>query len=267
MDVNIRKENHPLVSVIIACYNAEKYIDTCLTALCSQTYSNIEIIICDDASKDESWRILEKWANLDSRIKILRNESNLFAASTRNRCFECANGDYFAIQDVDDISKPNRIEMLMNEILNDNVDFVSSGVDNFDEDPSIIMSQTYHKTTYPTKYNFLWGVSFFHPATLFKKECIKAVGGYRVAKETRRGQDYDMFMRLYAAGFKGKNLKTSLYLYRLDAANYKRRDFSSTIDEYLIRKANYKRLHMSIIGFPFTLKPFVAYLVQIIRHH
>lgn len=259
--------NMPLVSVIIACYNAEKYIDICLDALCRQTYPNIEIIVCDDASKDNSWPILNSWAEKDSRVKILKNAQNLFSAATRNRCFEQAHGDYFAIQDIDDISKPNRIEVLLNEILSDDVDFVSSGVDNFDQDPSVITSQTFHKTVYPSKYNFLWGVSFFHPATLFKKECIQKVGGYRVAKETRRGQDYDLFMRLYASGYRGKNLKQSLYLYRLDAANIKRRDFSSTIDEFTIRRKNYSKLGMSIIGLPFMLKPFLAYLIQIIRYH
>lgn len=263
----MNKLSKPLVTVIIACYNAEKYIDACLDALCNQTYNNIEIIVCDDASKDESWNVLQKWAKIDTRIIILRNDKNLFAASTRNKCFEQASGDYYAIQDVDDISKPNRIETLVNEILHDEVDFVSSGVDNFENDRNVITSHTYHKAIYPSKYNFLWGVSFFHPATLFTKECIRKVGGYRVAKETRRGQDYDMFMRLYACGFRGKNIKESLYLYRLDAANIKRRDFSSTIDEYIIRKKNYKQLGMRIIGFPFLFKPFLTYLIQLVKYY
>ena len=106
----------PLVSVIIACYNAENYIDQCFEALVGQTYQNIEIVVCDDASKDNSLIKLNEWAQRDTRIKVLHNEKNLFAAATRNYCFKEAKGDFFCIQDIDDVSMPNRIERLIEEL-------------------------------------------------------------------------------------------------------------------------------------------------------
>lgn len=257
-----------LVSVIIACYNAEKYIDLCLNSLINQTYNNIEIVVCDDCSKDRSFELLQGWADKDSRVIILRNEKNLMAAETRNRCFKASHGDYYLIQDIDDISKPNRVEVLLNALINEcgSIDFVSSQMAAFDKDPSVIDKIMDIRIEYPQKKHFLWGQPFYHPATLFTKKCIEAIGGYRVAEENRRAEDYDLFMRLYAKGFKGKNISEALYLFRMDAANIRRRDFKGRIGEHKARLHGFKELGMMPWAYPFTLKPFISYLYQQIKY-
>ena len=259
-------KKQPLVSVIIACYNGEKYIDQCLEALVNQTYKNIEVIICDDASKDKSLTLLKQWVAKDSRIVVLHNETNLFAAATRNRCLEVARGYFIAIQDVDDVSAFNRIEKLVEVMNNEDVDFVCSAAGAFYEDPTKI-DKIYSGKEYPTKWSFLWGIPFFHPATLFAKDCLKKVDGYRIAKETRRGQDYDLFMRLYAAGYKGKRIPDVLYYYRLDMGNIKRRDFDSTIGEFVIRWKGFKKLCLFPWALPFVFKPFLSHVVQFVRYY
>ena len=256
-----------LVSVIIACYNAAAYIDQCLESIVKQTYSNIEIIVCDDASTDDSLSILRKWESLDNRIKVIKNDTNLYAAATRNRCFEIAQGKYFLIQDVDDISYENRIESLISELEeNSEISFISSSMEAFDDDPNQpfrIMSQ---KNKFPSKWAFLWNSPFYHPSTMFKRECILDVQGYRVAEETRRGQDYDLYMRLYARGYKGENYDKVLYKFRLDKNNINRRTFKARIGEYKIRKKGFKNLHLYPIGYIFLMKPFVAHIVQKIKY-
>ena len=256
----------PLVSVIIACYNAELYIDQCLTALVEQTYQNIEIVVCDDASKDGSLGKLNKWAEKDSRIKVLHNDTNLFAAATRNKCFKEAQGNYFCIQDVDDVSMPNRIERLVDVIQSDDVDFVSSAMQCFDGALDNKTDVLICKKEYPTKKDFLRGISFCHPATLFTRECIEKIEGYRVSPDTRRCQDYDMFMRLYAAGFRGKNIAEILYGYRLDNDNYKRRTFNARLGEVKIRKKGYRELGIMLPwGWICAYKPILAHIVQLIK--
>ncbi len=266
MDKNIivtsEKTTTPLVSVIIACYNAQDYIDQCMESLVNQTYNNIEIVVCDDASKDNSYPILQEWAKNDSRIVVLKNENNLFAAATRNRCFEVAKGEYFCIQDVDDVSKTNRIEELVKEIQSENVDFISSAMQCFDGDVTNEKHVITHKT-YPQKKDFLYGISFCHPATIFTRKCIIEVGGYRVSPETRRCQDYDMFMRLYAKGYKGKNVSAPLYYYRLDEGTKKRgANYSATLCEYNVRKYGFKELRLPfLLRRVFILKPIMAYCI------
>ena len=257
----------PLVSVIIACFNAESYIDVCLNSLFEQTYQNYEIVVCDDGSTDLSLAKLQAWEKKDSRIILLHNNQNLFAAESRNRCFECANGDYFLIQDIDDVSSPFRIERLISALENNKeVDFASSQMEAFVDDyrkPFKLMDVGIEK---PSKKNFLWGLPFHHPATLFSRKCINAVGGYRIAKETRRCEDYDLFMRLFANGYRGINISEPLYYYRLDVANIQRREFRDRIDEYKVRKEGFKRLGLMPIGYLFVLKPFIAHFVQKIRY-
>ncbi len=261
-------EKSILVSVVIACYNGEKYIDLCLDSLVSQTYKNIEIIVCDDCSNDHSFEILKKWAKRDERVIVLRNDKNLMAGETRNRCFKASHGEYYLIQDIDDISKPNRIEVLLNSLINESgsIDFVSSQMAAFEKNPSVITKIMDFRVEYPQKWHFLWGQPFFHPATLFRKQCIDMVGGYRGVKENRRAEDYDLFMRLYANGFKGKNISVPLYLFRLDAANIRRRDFKGRIGEYKARLYGFKELGMMPWAYPFTLKPFISYIYQQIRY-
>jgi len=259
-------DDKPLVSIIVACYNAEKFIDLCFQSLLDQTYQNFEIVVCDDGSKDNSYEKLLEWKRKDDRIVVLRNESNLFAAETRNRCFKASRGSYFLIQDVDDVSKPHRLERLL-EVLCDepDIDFVSSRVETFHRNPEEIDFTGRLGVEYPTRKNFLWDIPFFHPATLFTRRCIDDVNGYRVAEETRRGQDYDLFARLYAKGYRGKNIPDCLYLYRKDCANFARSSFKARLGVYKIRNQAFKDLGMMPWAYPFTWKPVLTYFVQQVR--
>jgi len=251
-----------LISVIIACYNAELYIDECLDSIITQSYSNIEIIICDDASTDGSYSILEKWKIKDSRIILLRNEKNLFQATSRNSCINLAKGKYILIHDIDDLSAGNRIEVLLSNLLKNNVSFVSSSMATIDDQGKVSYDKILKHKKWPNKYDFLWNVPFNHPATLFLTDEINKVNGYRVDKETKRGEDYDMFMRLYSIGAKGMNVDEPLYLYRLDSDNYKRRTFTARIDECKIRYKGFKKLNILIIGFPFVFKPLLVHFTK-----
>ena len=246
-------EKEPLVSVIIACHNCEKYIDKCIHSITNQTYKNIEIIICDDASEDKSVELIKKHQENDPRIIFLSNKKSLRAGATRNRCIACSSGEYILIQDADDYSDYSRIETLL-DVLNNNPDisFVSSAAYLFSNDDDAFDTILYPRKKRPQKKDFLWGISFVHAATLFRASCLKAVSGYRVAKETVRGQDYDMIMRLYAAGYTGMNIATPLYWVRVDKTSLKRRVKSSPYNEYLIRKKGYKLLGLMPIGYIFV---------------
>lgn len=250
------------VSVIIPCHNAFRYIDSCLNSIVGQTYSNLEIILCDDASTDGSLTKLLEWQEKDARIIVLQNAENLYAAASRNKCIDVSTGDYLLIQDVDDISEPNRVETLLYHIQRNEIDFVSSGMKLIREDSDTVYGQDVNKKRFPTRYDFLWNLPLFHPATMFTRTAVVSIGGYRIAPETRRGQDYDLFMRLYAAGYRGMNISDTLYLYRVGRENYKRRSFSARIGEMKIRYYGFKKMKILLIGMPFILKPLFAHVLR-----
>src|SRR5436190_1597301 len=112
MDINM-----PLVTVLLPCYNGELYIEEAVRSMMNQTYSNLEILIIDDFSSDNSNSILTRLATEDKRIRLVRNESNLKLIKTLNKGLGLATGIYIARMDADDISLPERIEKQMNFML------------------------------------------------------------------------------------------------------------------------------------------------------
>lgn len=255
--------NRPLVSVVIAAYNVEKYIETCITCIQNQTYDNWEIIVCNDASTDSTLDILTRLANDDTRIKIISSETNIFASGARNRCINEASGELIMIQDADDVCEPSRMEKLVDKYLETGCEIISSAHYLFDDNGKY--HTHYPKEEFPTKKSFLSGMPFCHAASLIKKDALHAVGSY--SKKTPRNEDYDMFMKLYAAGFKGCNIvDDALYGYRVDQNTLSRRTFAFRIDELKVRYSGYKALGILFPqGIIYCLKPILAYFVQIVR--
>lgn len=106
----------PLVSIVLATYNGEKFIRQQLDSVIHQTYHQLEITISDDGSTDNTWDILKEYQVSDSRIRIMRNEKNLGYTRNFERAIQITQGEYVAICDQDDIWRPEKIETLMRHI-------------------------------------------------------------------------------------------------------------------------------------------------------
>ncbi len=102
--------DRPLVSIGLPVYNGEKYLESALQSLLNQTYSNLELIICDNASTDSTRDICLKYAQSDPRIKYFRNDKNIGGANNHNLCFSLAKGKYFRWAAHDDVVTPDLIE-------------------------------------------------------------------------------------------------------------------------------------------------------------
>ena len=110
-----------LISVIIPLYNAEKYLKNCITSVVGQTYRNLEIILVDDGSNDNSLSICEKFALQDNRIKVF-HQNNGGVASARNKGLSEASGEFIAWVDSDDSIEPEYIEKLYDAVKEYNAD-------------------------------------------------------------------------------------------------------------------------------------------------
>ena len=97
----------------MSVYNGEKTLGKAIDSIIAQTYEDYEFIICDDASTDGTWSILEKYCEADNRIILLRHSENKGLGASLNDCLQAARGKYIARQDADDISKPERIELTL----------------------------------------------------------------------------------------------------------------------------------------------------------
>ena len=120
----------PKVSILIPVYKAEKYISQCLESVLRQTYNNLEIIIVDDASPDNSIAIAESLIQKNENkfdIKILHNEKNKGIAETRNTLLDYATGDYILFVDSDDYIEIDAIDSLANIVNKADCDIVRCG--------------------------------------------------------------------------------------------------------------------------------------------
>jgi glycosyltransferase involved in cell wall biosynthesis len=103
-----------MISVVITCYNLEDYISRCLESIIYQTHKNLEIIVINDYSTDNSLNIINEFIKKDSRIKVINNEKNYGAGKSRKIGIEAANGKYISLIDGDDYITENFLESLYN---------------------------------------------------------------------------------------------------------------------------------------------------------
>lgn len=139
----------PLVSVIVPIYNSELYLENCINNILKQTYKNIQIIIVNDGSTDNSLELCEKIK--DDRIEVYSKE-NGGASSARNFGLEHRKGKYVLFVDSDDFLKENAIEELVKRAEKENADCVYYEADNFTEDEIISVKKNglLHSRRYPT---------------------------------------------------------------------------------------------------------------------
>lgn len=102
-----------MISVIVPIYNMEKYLKRCLDSIVNQTYSDLEIILINDGSKDNSKEICDDYAKKDKRIRVIHKDNEGVSAA-RNDGIDAANGEYLAFVDSDDYIAPDMIERLYN---------------------------------------------------------------------------------------------------------------------------------------------------------
>ena len=116
-----------LISVIVPVYNSEKYLKECINSILHQTYENIEIIIINDGSTDNSLLISQELQKEDKRIKII-NQKNSGVSYSRNKGIQEATGEYIMFVDSDDFIVQNYIELMYKEITKNNYDACISGM-------------------------------------------------------------------------------------------------------------------------------------------
>ncbi|WP_407374831.1 glycosyltransferase [Methanobrevibacter sp.] len=246
--------NNYRISVIIGIYNCASTLYDALDSLLTQSYKSFKIILCDDGSTDETYCIAEKYANKYSNIILLKNGKNMGLNYTLNRCLEYADTEYIARMDGDDISLPDRflkeIEFLDN---NPDIAIVSCPMIYFDENGDFKTGK--NNTPYPQPKDFIHGTPFCHAPCMVRREAYIAVNGYTENKRLLRVEDYHLWFKMYAIGYRGHNLNEPLYKMRDDRNAYKRRTFSSRLNEAYVRFIGFRMLKQPFYFLIFSLRP------------
>lgn len=250
------------VSVIMGVYNQwnQKALIGAVKSILNQTLADFEFIIYDDGSEPKAASYIKELGKLDERIIIIGKEENHGLAFSLNACIDRACGKYIARMDADDIALPERLAVqyaFMEE--HEEYDWCGCNAELFDEKgiwgrrkmPEI-----------PTRRDYLPFSPFIHPTVLYRRRLFEQNEGYRVSRETLRCEDYEIFMRLFQAGFRGYNIQQCLFRYREDSGSYQRRRMKYRINEAKLRYRNFKTMHMLFpLGWLFVIRPVVGGLL------
>jgi glycosyltransferase EpsE len=185
--------------------------------------------MCDDGSTDLTFSIAKSYADKYPNIMILKNAKNMGLSYTLNQCLKYAKGDYIARQDGDDISLKERFQIQIEKLIeNPDLSIVSSTMIYFDENETWLNGIFIE---YPKPIDLVKGTPFCHAASMIEKSALIDVGGYRNLKYILRVEDYDLWFRMYAKGYRGSNIKQPLYMMRDDRNARARRKFKYRFNE------------------------------------
>ena len=248
------------ISVIMGIYNCADTLESAINCIVNQTYTNWELIMCDDGSTDNTVKIAEIYVNKYSeKMTLLINEQNYGLNYTLNRCLSVAKGDYIARMDGDDLCSPYRFQKEIDVLEHESsIAIVSSNMTFFDEKGTC--GQT-HKKTDPQKKDFIETTPFCHAPCMVRRKAYIDVNGYTEKKILLRVEDYHLWMKMYSAGYRGKNIQEPLYQMRDDRAAYNRRKFCYRLNESYIRALAVKELKLPLYGYIFALRPILIGLI------
>lgn len=191
------EETLPLVSVIIPAYNAERFIRQTLESVLAQTYQNIEVLVVDDGSQDQTGEIVREFATRDDRILLL-TQPNSGVAAARNLAIQHSNGEFVAPIDADDIWHPQNIEKQVKCIMqaDSSVGVVYSW--SFDIDEKNQPTGNFHASTIEGKVYATLLCHYFlghGSCSLIRRNCLDKVNGYNPQLKNSC-EDWDLYLRI-----------------------------------------------------------------------
>ncbi|MCS4488040.1 glycosyltransferase family 2 protein [Streptococcus sciuri] len=149
----------PVISIVIPVYNAQKYIAKCIDSILEQDFTDFELLLLNDGSTDDSLSILNHYARIDERVKVV-DKTNEGAAKTRNKGIKQAKGTYITFIDSDDYVDSDYLRQLYTAISLENLDIVIAGFRRVDDEK--VLSETVLGNTEWSKYMLMtpWGRLF-----------------------------------------------------------------------------------------------------------
>ena len=248
-----------MISIIMGIYNCADTLTGALDSIANQTYTDWELIMCDDGSSDKTYKVAEKYiqGHPEYKIKLLRHKKNKGLNQTLNDCLKVASGEYIGRMDADDISLPTRFEKEIAEFKKDpNLSVVSCPMIYFDENGEWGVGKC--DNNYPKKGDLVFGTVHAHAPCLIKREAIRAVKGYSVGKRLLRVEDWHLWIKIYASGRYGKNLEEPLYKMRDDQKATKRRKFRYRLNEAYMSRLAVSTFNLPKVMYLYSLRPIVV---------
>lgn len=220
---------NPVIAVVMAVFNGERWLRKSVDSVFSQSYHNFEFIIVDDGSTDKTAEILKTYSAMDKRIKVISNILNEGVVRSRNRAIlsVSASVKYIAILDADDISVSDRLQKQVTFMDgHPGISLLGGQASIIDEDNHFVGTRSYPVSTEAickviTRYN-----PFVHSAVMIRRSALNVVGLYN--ESFVRCQDYELWLRI-AAKYPVANLADCLVHYRISPDQIKQKNLKETL--------------------------------------
>lgn len=244
-----------MISILMGIYNCADTLVEALDSIVAQTYTDWEMILCDDGSSDDTYQIAENYTRTHPhhRFKLLRHEKNMGLNQTLNDCLAQAEGEFIARMDADDISLPTRFEKELAAFVEEpELSVVSCPMIYFDENGDWGKGKA--GAPYPEKERLVYGTIHCHAPCMVRAEAYRAVGGYSVEKRLLRVEDWHLWLKIYASGRYGKNLSEPLYKMRDDRNAASRRKFRYRLNEAYVSRLAVKTFELPKRRYLYSLR-------------
>lgn len=196
----------PLISILVNCYNSEKYISECINSLLNQTYENIEIILWDNCSTDNTEVIISNFN--DNRIKYYKSKVHTQLSKARILASEKIKGEYVSIVDSDDLAYKNKISEQYNYFFkNNNLSLIGSWMDVINDKGKLIYKYEPKFVKYSLQSQIIWCNPLIHSSIMYKRSVASDLGWY--SKKLTNFQDYGLTLKILTKneiGILSKNL-------------------------------------------------------------
>ena len=245
------------VSVIIPIYNAEKYLRKTLDSIIVQTYKDIEIVLVDDCSDDDSANIIKEYIQKYPEIVYFLQETNQGAGAARNKALELATGQYVAFLDSDDIWYPNKVAKQLELMKKRNCPFSYTAIEMIDENDNLLKNKRNIKET--CDYKYLLHNTIIATSSVIIDRTI--LGDFRMPLR-RGGQDYATWLMLLRNGCIARGINEALVKYRISSNSLSSNKFKSIkqIWEIQTQDEEINKLRVCLNTFRFIINALKKYL-------
>ncbi|MFA6007115.1 MAG: glycosyltransferase family 2 protein [Candidatus Shapirobacteria bacterium] len=207
------KIKKPLLTVYMPVFNAAPYLAQSIESILNQSFKNFEFIIIDDASIDDSWKIIKSYARRDSRIRVYRNRLNLGVSTNSDIAISLARCKYLARMDADDISTSDRLEKQLNYLKsNPKTVIVGAQCTIINQNDQIIGFKNFPTVSQKINDMLFWAIPVQQGYMMINRSLLpKKFPWYSTNKTS--AEEVDLYFRLSQYGLFA-NLKDNLYFYR-----------------------------------------------------
>lgn len=228
-------EHQPLVSVIMPCYNMERFVTDTILSVIHQTFADWELLIVDDASTDGTVALVEALAGQDKRIDFSVNPKHAGIAPTRNSCIKKAKGRFFAFLDADDIWHPEKLERQLQFMLDRHIGFSYTSYDLIDENGQTLEKTI--KTAGDLDYRAYLRNTIIGCSTVMVDTDMT---GPVVVPDFRTSEDAATWLNILKKGFKAYAIKEPLTSYKIRRKSASSNKLKASADLWKVYRQNEK---------------------------